>query len=242
MAVEDVAEIPTFQRKSAIDPTTTARSPPPRRPPTRPRSAPRWPPATTSPSPARRRLAGRAPSPTPSGPGAIRPHDRPPRRAACSATADLSAGATVALHDNWDGDGIGWHEITAVGTGVSLKNSPVPATSISDDPARVPQRPAVLAARRAVDHPRRDAGRGQLDLRQGQEPAGRRLRRPRARTRLTTGVQRPGRPQEPRRRRRRARGAALDAAGRGPRVPARPRQDGHGGLPRRQGAAGCATS
>jgi nickel/cobalt transporter (NicO) family protein len=49
------------------------------------------------------------------------------------ANANLSSGATVALVDNWDGDGIGWHEITAVATGVSLKNSPVPAASISGD-------------------------------------------------------------------------------------------------------------
>ena len=48
------------------------------------------------------------------------------------AKANLSGGATVALNDGWDGDGIGWHEITAVATGVSLKNSPVPAASISD--------------------------------------------------------------------------------------------------------------
>jgi ABC-type nickel/cobalt efflux system permease component RcnA len=46
--------------------------------------------------------------------------------------ADLSHAATVSINDNWDGSGIGWHEITAVGHGVSLKKSPVPAKSISD--------------------------------------------------------------------------------------------------------------
>src|SRR3954454_1013907 len=48
------------------------------------------------------------------------------------AKADLSSGATVALNDGWDGDGVGWHEMTAVADGVSLKNSPIPASSISD--------------------------------------------------------------------------------------------------------------
>jgi ABC-type nickel/cobalt efflux system permease component RcnA len=35
------------------------------------------------------------------------------------------------IEDNWDGAGIGWHEITAVGDGVALTDSPVPAASIS---------------------------------------------------------------------------------------------------------------
>jgi nickel/cobalt exporter len=52
--------------------------------------------------------------------------------------ADLSAGATVALSDGWDGAGIGWHEITAVASAVSLKNSPVPATSVSDQLRKYP--------------------------------------------------------------------------------------------------------
>jgi ABC-type nickel/cobalt efflux system permease component RcnA len=54
------------------------------------------------------------------------------------AKADLSSGARVALSDGWDGAGIGWHEITAVAAGVSLKDSPVPATSISDQLRRYP--------------------------------------------------------------------------------------------------------
>ncbi len=47
------------------------------------------------------------------------------------AAADLSVATTVSLEDNWDGAGIGWHEITAVADGVALTNSPVPAASIS---------------------------------------------------------------------------------------------------------------
>lgn len=39
---------------------------------------------------------------------------------------------TVSLADNYDAERIGWHEITAVADGVHLVNSPVPATSVSD--------------------------------------------------------------------------------------------------------------
>ncbi len=49
------------------------------------------------------------------------------------APADLSRDATVSIDDQWDSDGIGWHEITAVGDGVSLQNSPFPASSISGE-------------------------------------------------------------------------------------------------------------
>lgn len=42
------------------------------------------------------------------------------------------------IDSGWDGDGIGWHEITAVGSGVSLANSPVPAQSVSDTLLRYP--------------------------------------------------------------------------------------------------------
>jgi nickel/cobalt exporter len=55
-----------------------------------------------------------------------------------TAPADLSHAATVSIDDAWDGAGIGWHELTAVGSGVSLRNSPVPATSISDALRRYP--------------------------------------------------------------------------------------------------------
>ena len=50
-----------------------------------------------------------------------------------SAKVAISEATSVGVSNGWDGAGIGWHEITAVGTGVSLKNSPVPATSISDE-------------------------------------------------------------------------------------------------------------
>ena len=55
-----------------------------------------------------------------------------------TATADLTGPATVTIDDPWDGAGIGWHELTAVGSGVALRNSPVPATSVSDELRRYP--------------------------------------------------------------------------------------------------------
>lgn len=50
-----------------------------------------------------------------------------------NAPADLSRPASVAVSDQWDGAGIGWHEITAVGSGVSLRQSPFPEASISNE-------------------------------------------------------------------------------------------------------------
>ena len=55
-----------------------------------------------------------------------------------TAKADVSAATHVALDDTWDADALGWHEITAVGVGVSLTNSPVPATSLSDTLLKYP--------------------------------------------------------------------------------------------------------
>ena len=51
---------------------------------------------------------------------------------------DLSSTATVQVDSPWDGAGIGWHEISAVATGVSLRASPFPARSISDELRRYP--------------------------------------------------------------------------------------------------------
>jgi ABC-type nickel/cobalt efflux system permease component RcnA len=55
-----------------------------------------------------------------------------------TATADLTGSVTVTIDDRWDGAGIGWHELTAVGRGVALRDSPVPAASISDELRRYP--------------------------------------------------------------------------------------------------------
>ena len=54
------------------------------------------------------------------------------------ASADLAHPATVAFEDHWDSGGIGWHEITAAGSGVSLQNSVFPANSVSDELVRYP--------------------------------------------------------------------------------------------------------
>jgi ABC-type nickel/cobalt efflux system permease component RcnA len=48
-----------------------------------------------------------------------------------SATA-LSGRMTLTFADDWDSAGIGWHELTAVGAGVTLVHAPVPARSVSD--------------------------------------------------------------------------------------------------------------
>ena len=56
-----------------------------------------------------------------------------------SAPADLSRPTTVSIDDEFDAAGIGgWHEITAIGRGVVLQSSPVPAASVSDELRRYP--------------------------------------------------------------------------------------------------------
>jgi nickel/cobalt exporter len=52
--------------------------------------------------------------------------------------ADLTSASTLRVQNNWDDDGIGWHEITAVATGISLKDSPFPAMSISSELRKYP--------------------------------------------------------------------------------------------------------
>lgn len=54
------------------------------------------------------------------------------------ANVDLSSKAQVRFENLWDDDGIGWHEITAVGDAVSFDRSPFPAKSISDELRRYP--------------------------------------------------------------------------------------------------------
>lgn len=50
-----------------------------------------------------------------------------------SAAADLRRPATIKLRDNYQPNRIGWHEITAAGHGVGIKDPPVPATSVSGE-------------------------------------------------------------------------------------------------------------
>jgi len=54
------------------------------------------------------------------------------------AKVDLTDNADVAFASRWDGAGIGWHEITAQATGLTLQGSPFPATSISNELTNYP--------------------------------------------------------------------------------------------------------
>ncbi|GAC1440630.1 MAG: hypothetical protein NVSMB55_05980 [Mycobacteriales bacterium] len=137
LAVEDVAEIPTLQRKSSIDADGDG---------------------TISPKEAAayagRQCAARAAAggltvagrPVPLTVSSARYTERPGAislkagRLECRLTGavDLTARAAVTVDDGWDGAGIGWHEITATGTDVSLVNSPFPANSISNALVRYP--------------------------------------------------------------------------------------------------------
>ncbi len=130
-AVEDIAEIPTFQRKGAVDRdgdgTVTA------------------PEATTYAGnrcadmarTVELRVGGerltfavdRSSYVEKDGQGGLKTG-----RLECelSTPARLDRATTVSFDNRWDDDGIGWHEITAVGVDVSLSNSPFPAVSTSD--------------------------------------------------------------------------------------------------------------
>ncbi len=59
----------------------------------------------------------------------------PTTRLVCdlSAPADLDRAATFSFSDGYRADRVGWHEITAVGTGVRLLDPQVPAKSVSDE-------------------------------------------------------------------------------------------------------------
>ncbi|MGH3932797.1 MAG: nickel/cobalt transporter [Pseudonocardiaceae bacterium] len=59
----------------------------------------------------------------------------PTTRLVCELTApaDLGAVATLSFRDTFRNDRIGWREITAIGVGVGLPSSPVPARSVSDE-------------------------------------------------------------------------------------------------------------
>ncbi|MGQ0778007.1 MAG: nickel/cobalt transporter [Pseudonocardiales bacterium] len=61
--------------------------------------------------------------------------DLPTTRLTCllTASAQLDEPATLSFRDDVGGDRIGWREITAVGEGIGLPQSPVPTRSISDE-------------------------------------------------------------------------------------------------------------
>jgi nickel/cobalt exporter len=61
-------------------------------------------------------------------------------RLTCDLTsaAKLDEKTTIGFRNDFDSAGVGWHETTAVATGVALVDSPLPATSISDELRRYP--------------------------------------------------------------------------------------------------------
>ncbi|MGH3909263.1 MAG: hypothetical protein ACRDRM_00365, partial [Pseudonocardiaceae bacterium] len=61
--------------------------------------------------------------------------DLPTTRLTCrlTAPAELDETATLSFRNDFRDDRIGWREITAVGAGVGLPQSPVPADSVSDE-------------------------------------------------------------------------------------------------------------
>ncbi|MDQ2838078.1 MAG: High-affinity nickel-transporter [Actinomycetota bacterium] len=131
-AVEDIAEIPTLQRKSLIDSNHDGTLQDTERASYASRECAAMA-ASTSISVNGQRMALTVEE---SGylerPGVIQ---LTVGRLTCqlSGSANLSGPATVAVNSSWDSAGIGWHEITAVGTGVTLQQSPFPANSVSDE-------------------------------------------------------------------------------------------------------------
>lgn len=55
-----------------------------------------------------------------------------------SGPANLDRAASVEVDSAWDDDGIGWHEITAIGKSVRLDNSPFPAATVSNELRKYP--------------------------------------------------------------------------------------------------------
>jgi nickel/cobalt exporter len=83
-------------------------------------------------------------------------------RLECRLTApvDLSSRSTVMFSDDYLADRIGWREITARGRGIALSDSPVPATSVSDELRSYPN--ALLSSPLDVRSVRLDAAPGQF--------------------------------------------------------------------------------
>jgi nickel/cobalt transporter (NicO) family protein len=83
-------------------------------------------------------------------------------RLECRLTApvDLSSRSTVMFSDDYLADRIGWREITARGRGIALSDSPVPATSVSDELRSYPN--ALLSSPLDEREVRLDAAPGQF--------------------------------------------------------------------------------
>jgi len=136
-AVEDVAEIPTFQRQAAVDTDGTGRLSDTERAAYATRQC-----ADMARSVSIVVAGTRVPLTVKTSsyverPGAIQ---LKAARLDCqlSGPVTVSGPAGVQVDSSWDGAGIGWREITAVGSGVALKSSPFPARSISEELRKYP--------------------------------------------------------------------------------------------------------
>ncbi|MGI8666342.1 MAG: High-affinity nickel-transporter [Jatrophihabitans sp.] len=131
-AVEDIAEIPTLQRKSLIDSNHDGSLDDAERAGYAGRQCAAMA-AATAISVSGRPVALSVDSASyTERPGVIQ---LTVGRLSCqlSGVAELSGHAELAISSKWDSAGIGWHEITAVATGVTLHQSPFPAQSVSDE-------------------------------------------------------------------------------------------------------------
>jgi len=137
LAVEDVAEIPTLQRKSLIDTSGDGTVSESERAAYAVKQCAALATAEKIEVNGQRVALTVARSSYTERPGVIQ---LVAGRLVCELTArvDLTERSVVTIDDGFDGDGIGWHEITAVGSGVSLENSPVPAQSVSGTLLRYP--------------------------------------------------------------------------------------------------------
>jgi len=131
-AVEDIAEIPTLQRKSLIDSNRDGSIDDAERAAYASRQCAAMASSTLLAVNGQRLPLRVDTSSYVERPGVIQ---LTVGRLSCQLTgaAHLAGQATLAVNSNWDSAGIGWHEITAVGDGVTLRQSPFPARSVSEE-------------------------------------------------------------------------------------------------------------
>jgi len=131
-AVEDVAEIPTLQRQGLIDTDGNGRLSDAERASYAGRQCRDMARAVSVIVGGRRVPLSVTASSYAERPGAIH---LTAARLECdlAGPVEVSGKALVQVESSWDGAGVGWHEITAVGSGVTLDRSPFQARSISDE-------------------------------------------------------------------------------------------------------------
>lgn len=131
-AVEDVAEIPTLQRQGLIDTDGNGRLSDAERASYAGRQCRDMARAVSVVVGGRRVPLSVTASSYAERPGAIH---LTAARLECdlAGPVEVSGKALVQVESSWDGAGVGWHEVTAVGSGVALDRSPFQARSISDE-------------------------------------------------------------------------------------------------------------